>query len=158
MKQKKNEALAKFTEKMVPGRWPYVRQPTASELKSTTVCRLPLIEVSAKVRVGGPKDDDEDYKSEIWAGVIPTFLVSGPPLPDIPQKGKPSSASKTTIDDKTVMMPTHVAEYHKVPSPRTVPGLGLSRIDVRIQLVLAILIAVVALLTMRVLKSTGGKE
>ncbi len=57
----KTEALRRFTDHIVPGRWDEVRQPTEQELKATTVLALPLDEVSAKVRTGPPIDDDEDY-------------------------------------------------------------------------------------------------
>lgn len=34
--------------------------------------KLDLEEVSAKVRTGGPKDEEKDYKLEdVWAGVLP---------------------------------------------------------------------------------------
>ena len=32
---------------------------------------MELEEVSAKVRVGPPEDDDEDYALPVWAGVLP---------------------------------------------------------------------------------------
>jgi len=35
------------------------------------VLALPLEEVSAKVRTGGPVDDEEDYSLPVWAGVLP---------------------------------------------------------------------------------------
>jgi len=38
---------------------------------------LPLAEASVKVRDGGPKDDPEDYDSDIWAGVLPAALTFG---------------------------------------------------------------------------------
>ena len=59
--EEKTAALALFTNHIVPARWDEVRQPTEQELKSTTVLALALDEVSAKVRTGGPIDDDEDY-------------------------------------------------------------------------------------------------
>ena len=37
--------------------------------------RLPLDEASAKVRTGGPIDDDEDMDLAVWAGVVPLRLV-----------------------------------------------------------------------------------
>src|SRR5713101_5998180 len=45
--EEKREALRCFTNHIVPGRWDEVRQPTAQELKATTVLALPLDEVSA---------------------------------------------------------------------------------------------------------------
>jgi hypothetical protein len=67
------------------GRWDDVRQPTEQELKATTVLALPLEEVSAKVRTGGPIDDEEDYALPIWAGVLPLETAAKEPLPD-PQR------------------------------------------------------------------------
>jgi|SRR5579862_7973170 len=45
-------ALAAFTNKLLPGRWDEVRQPSAKELKATTILALPIDEASAKVRYG----------------------------------------------------------------------------------------------------------
>jgi uncharacterized protein len=78
----KREALRAFTEKIIRGRWNDARQPNDKELKATSVLRLPLTEVSAKVRTGPPLDDDPDYALPIWAGVIPLQLVSGEPIRD----------------------------------------------------------------------------
>jgi hypothetical protein len=51
-------------------------------LKGTTVLSLPLEEVSAKVRTGGPIDDEADYALPVWAGVLPLETVPKAPLPD----------------------------------------------------------------------------
>jgi uncharacterized protein len=75
-------AIEAFTERLVPGRWGEVRPPTAKELKAIQVLSLPLDEASAKLRAGGPKDDEEDYSREGWAGVIPIATRAGTPLPD----------------------------------------------------------------------------
>jgi nitroimidazol reductase NimA-like FMN-containing flavoprotein (pyridoxamine 5'-phosphate oxidase superfamily) len=78
----KREALHAFTEKIIRGRWNDARQPNEKELKATSVLRLPLTEVSAKVRTGPPLDDDPDYALPVWAGVIPLQLVPGEPIRD----------------------------------------------------------------------------
>lgn len=78
----KLEALARFTEKLVPGRWDEVKPPTSQELKATSVLSLPLAEVSAKVRTGPPGDEGEDLDWPAWAGVIPLALVASAPVPD----------------------------------------------------------------------------
>ncbi|MEO5600507.1 MAG: pyridoxamine 5'-phosphate oxidase family protein [Cyclobacteriaceae bacterium] len=75
--------LETFTNKMQPGRWNDVRQPSAGEWKSTLVISINIDEASAKIRTGPPKDDDEDYISEIWAGVVPLELKRGSPIPDL---------------------------------------------------------------------------
>lgn len=92
----KMHALELITEQIVPGRWAEVRRPDDQELKATTVLRLPIEEVSAKIRTGPPIDDDEDMKLPIWAGVLPLTVAPGSPIPD-PQlaEGLPLPASVT---------------------------------------------------------------
>jgi nitroimidazol reductase NimA-like FMN-containing flavoprotein (pyridoxamine 5'-phosphate oxidase superfamily) len=75
-------ALHAFTERVAPGRWAEVRPPTSQELKGTTILRLPLDEASAKIRTGGPVDDEADYALPCWAGVLPISLKPGVPEPD----------------------------------------------------------------------------
>ena len=86
----KMEALRVFTEHVMKGRWDDVRQPTEQELKATTVLALPLEEVSAKVRTGGPIDDEADYSLPVWAGVLPLETVAKEPLADPQRKNNPA--------------------------------------------------------------------
>ena len=107
----KTAVLRTLAEKYTPGRSDHVKPPSASELTSTAVVRIPIVEVSAKVRSGPPKDDAEDYDSDAyWAGVIPLQLYSLPPVPDDKLK-------------RGVSMPMHVRDYCVVPAlpkpPRT---------------------------------------
>jgi nitroimidazol reductase NimA-like FMN-containing flavoprotein (pyridoxamine 5'-phosphate oxidase superfamily) len=81
-RKEKDSALFAFSEQVIRGRWNDVREPTESELKQTTVLRLPLTEASAKVRTGPPIDDEEDYSMSTWAGVIPLRLVADQPIAD----------------------------------------------------------------------------
>ncbi|HEX7422751.1 MAG TPA: pyridoxamine 5'-phosphate oxidase family protein [Terriglobales bacterium] len=75
-------ALRALSEHILPHRWDDSRPPNEKELKATSVLRLPIREFSAKVRVGPPVDDDEDYSFPTWAGVIPLKMNSGPPIRD----------------------------------------------------------------------------
>ncbi|HTB94656.1 MAG TPA: pyridoxamine 5'-phosphate oxidase family protein [Candidatus Sulfotelmatobacter sp.] len=75
-------ALRAFTEKLIPGRWEDARQPNEKELKATSILKLPLAEVSAKVRTGGVEDDAEDYALSVWAGIIPLRLVADEAIRD----------------------------------------------------------------------------
>ncbi|HXA82347.1 MAG TPA: pyridoxamine 5'-phosphate oxidase family protein [Methylomirabilota bacterium] len=75
-------ALRAFTEKLIPGRWEDARQPNEKELKATSILKLPLTEVSAKVRMGGVEDDAEDYALSVWAGIIPLRLVADAAIRD----------------------------------------------------------------------------
>jgi nitroimidazol reductase NimA-like FMN-containing flavoprotein (pyridoxamine 5'-phosphate oxidase superfamily) len=78
----KMEALRVFTEHIMKGRWDDIRQPNEQELKGTTVLALPMEEVSAKLRTGGPIDDEEDYALPVWAGVLPLPVTPAKPIPD----------------------------------------------------------------------------
>jgi nitroimidazol reductase NimA-like FMN-containing flavoprotein (pyridoxamine 5'-phosphate oxidase superfamily) len=80
--QEKLAALRAFTEKILPGRWNDARQPNDQELRGTSILRLPLTEVSAKVRKGPPEDDTADYALRVWAGVVPLRLTAGAPIRD----------------------------------------------------------------------------
>jgi hypothetical protein len=78
----KLEALRLLSEHILPGRWDDSRQPNQSELKQTSVLRVPIEEFSAKVRQGPAIDDEEDYVFPTWAGVIQLQMVARPPIDD----------------------------------------------------------------------------
>jgi uncharacterized protein len=75
-------ALRRLSEHIIPHRWDDVRQPNEKELKATSVLRLPIDEFSAKVRIGAPVDDEEDYSFPTWAGVIPLETKTGAAISD----------------------------------------------------------------------------
>ena len=78
----KPQALHAFTEKILPGRWQDARQPNEKELKATSILKLPLTEVSAKIRSGPVIDDEEDYALQVWAGIVPLHLQAQAPIRD----------------------------------------------------------------------------
>ena len=78
----KDTALSALVEHFVPGRSTDVRPGDRRELAATAVLALPLEEVSAKVRTGDPKDEDQDYDLPYWAGILPLSLEPGRPIPD----------------------------------------------------------------------------
>jgi nitroimidazol reductase NimA-like FMN-containing flavoprotein (pyridoxamine 5'-phosphate oxidase superfamily) len=78
----KAAALALIVDHMLPGRTGDARSPNQTELASTRVISIPLTEVSAKVRTGGPIEDDEDKVLPVWAGVLPLSLQARAPEPD----------------------------------------------------------------------------
>jgi nitroimidazol reductase NimA-like FMN-containing flavoprotein (pyridoxamine 5'-phosphate oxidase superfamily) len=93
--EEKLEALRLLSEHILPGRWDDSRQPNQSELKQTSVLRVPIEEFSAKVRQGPAIDDEEDYAFPTWAGVIPLQVVAGQPIDDarlLPGKEAPAYA------------------------------------------------------------------
>ena len=75
-------AMRDFVEYVIRGRWATVRPPTEQELKGTMVVSVPLVEASAKVRTGFAVNDDEDYATPAWTGVIPMKWSSQAPVPD----------------------------------------------------------------------------
>ncbi|MCP4304988.1 MAG: pyridoxamine 5'-phosphate oxidase family protein [bacterium] len=75
-------ALEAITDHVIPGRWADSRPMTEKEFIGTLVAALPIDEVSAKVRSGGPSDDEEDYDLPIWAGVIPLQIRPSAPVTD----------------------------------------------------------------------------
>ena len=78
----KEARLKAFIDGLFPGRWAILRPVTARELRATSVLSIPISEASAKVRIGPPKDDEEDYALDIWAGVLPLRLESQTPIGD----------------------------------------------------------------------------
>lgn len=98
--QEKFDALHAFTEKILPGRWNEARQPSEKEQQATSILRLPLTEVSAKIRTGPPIDDEPDYSMAVWAGVIPVHLAFDAPVRD-------------EKCDPTIPTPAYVAQYRR---------------------------------------------
>ena len=93
-------ALRAFTEKLIPGRWEDARQPNEQELKATSILKLPLTEVSAKVRTGGVEDDAADYALSVWAGIIPLRLAADPAIRD-------------ERCDASIPTPAYAAHFHR---------------------------------------------
>lgn len=79
-------AAAALLDHLAPGRSGDARPPSPSELRATLLLRMAITEGSAKVRTGGPVDEDEDLSLEVWAGVIPIAMAAGAPVgePDLP--------------------------------------------------------------------------
>ena len=96
----KEKVLEAFTEHVIPGRWAEIRWPNELEMKATSVLKLPIEEASAKIRNGGPKDDDEDYEMNIWAGVLPLAVVPADAIPD-------------EVLPEGIPVPDHVTNYSR---------------------------------------------
>jgi nitroimidazol reductase NimA-like FMN-containing flavoprotein (pyridoxamine 5'-phosphate oxidase superfamily) len=79
----KQAALQAIVDHYLAGRSGEVRPPDDKELAATCVLALPIREASAKVRTGGPLDDERDLHQACWAGHLPLALIpSGPPIAD----------------------------------------------------------------------------
>jgi nitroimidazol reductase NimA-like FMN-containing flavoprotein (pyridoxamine 5'-phosphate oxidase superfamily) len=100
----KATALQSLVDAIVPGRPAGTRGPDRRELAATTVLRLPLDEVSVKVRTGPPVDEPEDLELPFWAGVLPLATVAGVP---VPAPELPAGAE----------VPEHVRSWHRRPDP-----------------------------------------
>jgi nitroimidazol reductase NimA-like FMN-containing flavoprotein (pyridoxamine 5'-phosphate oxidase superfamily) len=82
-------AMRDFVEYVIPGRWAQVRPPSENELKATMVLAVPLVEASAKMRTGFAVDDEnQDYDTAAWTGVLPLKWVPQTPLDDPRSKRK----------------------------------------------------------------------
>ena len=82
---------------MIRGRWATVRPPTEQELKATMVLAVPLVEVSAKVRTGFAVDDDKEYATSAWTGVLPFQWTPGTPMRD--PRGNPGIPAPANIQN-----------------------------------------------------------
>jgi uncharacterized protein len=76
------QALLAVVDHVVPGRSADTRPPSAAELRTTTVLRLPITEASAKVRTGPPVEEPDDLALPHWGGEIPIRVVAGTPVAD----------------------------------------------------------------------------
>jgi hypothetical protein len=102
--KRKLVAMRALVEHIAPGRWESSRQPNPKELAATSILELPITEASAKVRTGGPLDDEEDYALPHWAGVIPLRTEALIPIAD-------------TALNPAIAMPPTISEY-RAPDAR----------------------------------------
>lgn len=69
-----------LVNRFAPGRAELARRPNELELEATLMLALPITECSAKIRTGGPKDDEADLAIPVWAGVVPLALQTHAPI------------------------------------------------------------------------------
>src|SRR5688572_877514 len=98
--QEKLAALEAVTEHLIPGRWKEARLPNQKELNATSVVSIRIDDASAKVRVGPPVDEEEDYTLPVWAGVLPLEEVPLSPLRD-------------ELQSEEIALPEYVAGYSR---------------------------------------------
>jgi nitroimidazol reductase NimA-like FMN-containing flavoprotein (pyridoxamine 5'-phosphate oxidase superfamily) len=91
-------------DRVAPGRWEYIRHPNDKELAATSVLSIPIVEASAKLRSGGPIDDEADYTLAAWAGQLPIASRTLAPIADARL-------------DPSIPIPAHVTDY-RLPSNR----------------------------------------
>lgn len=73
----KLRAVRVISEHTLPGRWDEVRESHEREVKMTGVIALQIETGSAKIADGMPDDEEEDYETPVWAGLIPITLSTG---------------------------------------------------------------------------------
>ena len=83
----KQVALDAVVDHILPGRPSEVRAHTRNEIAGTYVLAMAINEASAKLRLGDPKDDDDDLVGDAWAGVVPLRVVAGAPAPAADLRG-----------------------------------------------------------------------
>jgi uncharacterized protein len=93
-------ALRAVTEHLIPGRWEEARLPNRKEMNATSVVSIKIDEASAKVRVGPPVDDEEDYSLPVWAGVLPLQETARAPVPD-------------ELQPESMPLPEYIARYSR---------------------------------------------
>jgi uncharacterized protein len=79
--EQKLQTLNVFIDRFYPGRSKLIRQPTAQELRSTSVVTMRIEEAAAKIRNLPPVEQkEEEYNRPVWAGIIPIATLIGAPV------------------------------------------------------------------------------
>jgi nitroimidazol reductase NimA-like FMN-containing flavoprotein (pyridoxamine 5'-phosphate oxidase superfamily) len=99
----KMAALEAVTEHLIPGRWKEARLPNRKEMNATRVVAIKIEEASAKIRVGPPGDEPEDYSLPVWAGILPLEEM---PLAPIRDEAQP----------ETIPLPGYISGYSRKKS------------------------------------------
>lgn len=68
--QEKIDIFARFVDALIPGRAAESRAADRNELNATALLKFEIVDASAKIRSGGPKDDPADANLPVWSGVI----------------------------------------------------------------------------------------
>ncbi|KAG4440505.1 hypothetical protein IFR05_004040 [Cadophora sp. M221] len=98
-------AMEKITNGVVDERWENSRiPPTKTEMTSTQILRVRVVDASAKIRNGGPSDDRADMKNDelrakTWIGVVPTWTAYGTPI--------------ASPENRVKNVPGHIAKFVK---------------------------------------------
>jgi uncharacterized protein len=111
--QEKLAALEAVAEHLIPGRWKEARRPNRKELNATSVVSIRIDEASAKVRVGPPVDEEEDYALPVWAGVLPLQEMPSVPIQD-------------ELQSKDVSLPEYISQYSRKPAAVQVSEVGIN--------------------------------
>ena len=79
-RDEKLSLMDNFIDRIYPGRSKLIRQPTAQELKATTLIGMEIETASGKIRNTHVGDDEEDYATvPAWSAMIPVTQILGTP-------------------------------------------------------------------------------
>ncbi|KAL2069730.1 hypothetical protein VTL71DRAFT_14409 [Oculimacula yallundae] len=98
-------AMEKITNGVVDERWENTRlPPSKTEMTSTQILKVRIVDASAKVRSGPPSDDRADMKNDelrakTWIGVVPTWTMYGTPI--------------ESPENRVKKVPEHITKYVK---------------------------------------------
>jgi len=98
-------AMEGVTNNVLADRWNNTRlPPTKTEMTSTQLLKVTIVDASAKVRSGPPGDDradlkNDDLRSKVWIGVVPTWTAYGTPVP--------------SPENRVSNVPEHIASFIK---------------------------------------------
>ncbi|MEL6561760.1 MAG: pyridoxamine 5'-phosphate oxidase family protein [Bacteroidota bacterium] len=80
--KEKMTALEVISDQIIADRWEEVRKPNEKEMKATMVLKISLDQASAKIRTGGPVDEEADHSLDVWAGHVPVKRQYLAPMTD----------------------------------------------------------------------------
>lgn len=75
-------ALEVVSNHVFPGRWEELRAPSEQELAMTAVVAIEIESAAAKISADPPDDEESDYDTPVWAGVVPISTLAAEPIPD----------------------------------------------------------------------------
>jgi nitroimidazol reductase NimA-like FMN-containing flavoprotein (pyridoxamine 5'-phosphate oxidase superfamily) len=94
--QERYDAVRVISERLMPGRWEEVREPTNKELAATRVLKLALAETSVKISAGPP---DTEVVEGLWTGELPvvTRVLAPVPQPGVNAPVPPSVTNSAAV-------------------------------------------------------------
>jgi nitroimidazol reductase NimA-like FMN-containing flavoprotein (pyridoxamine 5'-phosphate oxidase superfamily) len=93
--------LEVISDHMFAGRWQEVRAPLEREISMTGVIAVAIESASAKLSDDLPEDEEGDYATPVWGGVVPVTTTLGAPVDDgrVP-KGVPVSQAIAALEGR----------------------------------------------------------
>ena len=123
----KHAALCALIDHMAPGRSGEARLPNEEELRTTLLVKWPIVEASAKVRVGPPLDRDADMAWPCWAGVLPVQSYTGGPRAD-PELA-PDHAPSPAVAARAALLAPHAPALYERSRAELCVSTDAARID-----------------------------